>query len=382
MALDHDEAFRRRVARAWRQQQPDLAADLEAGHVPAAVDPVQAALGSYLGRGDDWHGRLTRALATLATDESSAPKQPGPGGEAVGDQSALSEARIRLAAAEAASTELAQEVATMRREQRRLRSDADRSRAAARSAQQELLQERERFARTLTERDEAVRQAQHQAEDARHQVAAARQAAKDGRSLAELRARLLLDTIVHSASGLRRELALPPAAGAPADVVADQLKPGSPAPGIATRGLAADDPALLAEVLRMPLAHLLVDGYNVSIEGYGGLPLIDQRRLLIDGLSALAARTSAEITCCFDGADVDSRAQKLDRGVRVLFSDPGMTADELIRRLVSAEPEGRVLVVVSSDAEVAQRATAAGARAVPSSALLRLLGAGQRDRRR
>ena len=118
------------------------------------------------------------------------------------------------------------------------------------------------------------------------------------------------------------------------------------------------------------------------MEGYGGLPLVDQRRLLIDALSPLAARTSAEITCCFDGAEVDGRPTGLVRGVRVLFSDPGMTADELIRRLVRAEPRGRMLVVVSSDAEVAETAVAAGARSVSSTVLLRLLGAGQRDRRR
>jgi predicted RNA-binding protein with PIN domain len=135
-------------------------------------------------------------------------------------------------------------------------------------------------------------------------------------------------------------------------------------------------------LLKLPRAHLIVDGYNVTMEGYGSLPLIDQRRLLVDALSALAARTSAEITCCFDGAELDARSQKLERGVRVLFSDPGMTADELIRRLVGAEPRGRVLVVVSSDAEVAQRSSAAGARPVPSTALLRLLGSGRRDRRR
>ena len=43
------------------------------------------------------------------------------------------------------------------------------------------------------------------------------------------------------------------------------------------------------------------------------------------------------------------------RGVRVLFSAPGEIADDVIRRLVAAEPEGRPLMVVSSDKEVADR---------------------------
>jgi predicted RNA-binding protein with PIN domain len=118
------------------------------------------------------------------------------------------------------------------------------------------------------------------------------------------------------------------------------------------------------------------------MEGFGGLPLVDQRRLLVDGLSALAARTSAEITCCFDGAEVEGRTRGLVRGVRVLFSDPGTTADDLIGRLVRAEPRGRVLAVVSSDAEVIAAAVAAEARSFRSTVLLRLLGTGLRDRKR
>jgi predicted RNA-binding protein with PIN domain len=62
--------------------------------------------------------------------------------------------------------------------------------------------------------------------------------------------------------------------------------------------------------------------------------------------------------------------------VRVLFSEAGTTADELVRRLVRAEPPGRPVVVVSSDNEVVSGVRAAGARAVPATALLRLLARG------
>ena len=75
----------------------------------------------------------------------------------------------------------------------------------------------------------------------------------------------------------------------------------------------------------------------------------------------------------FDGASVGAPSVPVARGVRVLFSADGQTADELIDRLVRAEPSGRPVVVVSSDNEVAGRAAAAGARAVPSAALLRRL---------
>jgi predicted RNA-binding protein with PIN domain len=59
-----------------------------------------------------------------------------------------------------------------------------------------------------------------------------------------------------------------------------------------------------------------------------------------------------------------------------MFSEPGMTADELVRRLVRAEPVGRPVVVVSSDGEVMRGVRAAGARAVPAQALLRLFSRG------
>ena len=65
-----------------------------------------------------------------------------------------------------------------------------------------------------------------------------------------------------------------------------------------------------------------------------------------------------------------------EREHRVLFSEAGTTADDLVRRLVRAEPPGRPVVVVSSDKEVASGVRAAGARPVPATALLRLLARG------
>ena len=61
------------------------------------------------------------------------------------------------------------------------------------------------------------------------------------------------------------------------------------------------------------------------------------------------------------------------RGVRVLFSSPGVIADDVIRDLVGAEPPGRPVVVVSSDAEVVRDVLRAGARTAAAPALSRLL---------
>lgn len=389
MALERDQTFRRQVAASWRRANPELAEQLDDGRVAPGLAPELVAAGLYLCRPEGWQSELDRWLAAIVVDQQVAErdrKVSQADSEAAQAQAALAAARAELDAAQVSVAQLADELSTLRREQRRLRSDADRARAASREVERKAAEEVDGLRTALTERDTLVREAQRQAQEAQDQLASAKRSVKDGRSLAELRARLLLDTIVESASGLRRELALPPGSQAPADLVADQLSArvstGPTRPSVPSRGLHPNDPALLAELLRVPRAHLLVDGYNVTMEGYGGLSLVDQRRLLIDALSALSARTSAEVTCCFDGAEVDGRAPGLIRGVRVLFSDPGMTADELIRRLVRAEPRGRMLVVVSSDAEVAEAAIAAGARSAASTVLLRLIGAGQRDRRR
>jgi predicted RNA-binding protein with PIN domain len=61
------------------------------------------------------------------------------------------------------------------------------------------------------------------------------------------------------------------------------------------------------------------------------------------------------------------------RGVKVVFSPEGVIADQVISELVAAEPSGRVVVVVSSDQEVARDASAAGARSVAAEALVGLL---------
>lgn len=113
----------------------------------------------------------------------------------------------------------------------------------------------------------------------------------------------------------------------------------------------------------------MVDGYNVTKSAFGGLTLELQRRHLVDGLASLAARTGAEVTCCFDGRPSPMPTASLARGVRVRFS-VGEIADDLIRRLVRAEPAGRVVVVVTSDQEVTHDVEADGAYVVPSATLV------------
>ena len=139
-------------------------------------------------------------------------------------------------------------------------------------------------------------------------------------------------------------------------------------------GLGVRDAAALDQLLRLRGAHLIVDGYNVTKTGYAELALSDQRERLIQQLAALNARTGAETTVVFDGAGVVSVPTTTPRGVRVLFSDPGVLADDVIRSLVAAEPHGRPLVVATSDKEVVTSVRDHGAYSVASAVVLTALG--------
>jgi predicted RNA-binding protein with PIN domain len=208
-----------------------------------------------------------------------------------------------------------------------------------------------------------VAQERARAERAAADAEIARQSAREARQADEVRLALLIDTIDGAVTGLRRELALGARGARPADMVRGATS------GIGQGGKIADV-STLDRYLALPNVHLIVDGYNVTKTGYPELALADQRDRLIHQLSALAARTSAEVTVVFDGAGVLSVPASVPRGVRVLFSDRGVLADDVIRNLVAAEPSGRPMVVATSDRAVADSVRGGGAHPTPSAVLV------------
>ncbi|MGB3444999.1 MAG: NYN domain-containing protein [Actinophytocola sp.] len=238
--------------------------------------------------------------------------------------------------------------------------EIERIRAEARAQVAALTEQRDR------ERERAEAGRAH-AERAEADAEIARQSAREARQADEVRLALLVDTLDGAVTGLRRELALGGSGPRPADLV----RGATEAHGSVGR---VEDPAALERLLALPSVHLVVDGYNVTKTGYPELSLSDQRERLIRQLAALAARTSAEVTLVFDGAGVVAVPTTAPRGVRVLFSDPGVLADDVIRALVTAEPEGRPVVVVTSDRAVADSVRRRGAHPVPSAVLLARLG--------
>jgi predicted RNA-binding protein with PIN domain len=373
--LATDPTFRQRVASRAVEAAGELGLAVQEGTPPAAADPVEVAALAYLARPDHWLDLLAAATTTLRTDAES--------GAIVAK---LTAAEHQVARAEHERTVAKIEAEKLRDELNRLRVEAaglrDEVRTLGRGLREAQARERKAAELLATERGRANRAAQDadaeqrrlraRLADAEVAASGARASAKEARAVDDTRLWLLLETIGQAAAGLKRDLALQAPTRLPADYVADELADRPGGRRAEARALEADDPVRLDQLLALPRAHLVVDGYNVTKKGFGDVSLEQQRSRLGSALAGLAAQTGAEVTVVFDGADKVVGVPQT-RGVRVLFSRKGETADELIRQLVRAEPDGRPVVVISSDREVADGVRRHGAYPLSSDTLLRRL---------
>ncbi|OLE25535.1 MAG: hypothetical protein AUG44_15665 [Actinobacteria bacterium 13_1_20CM_3_71_11] len=375
--LAGDPLFRQRVSGRVLEEAADLGTAVLEGACPAAADPVEVAAIGYLARPPGWLEMVEAAGEIVRAETDSA---------AVAES--LRDAEQRLARAEhdraVAKVEadklrdelarLRDEAAGLREENRTLGRSVRELQAKEKRASELVATEKGRLARALADHDAELRRLRARLAEAEATAGANRQNAKEARQVDDARLWLLLETIGQAAVGLRRELALEPSHLLPADVVAAESAARPGAETNRARALDADDPARLDQLLALPKAHLVVDGYNVTKTGYPDVSLEQQRSRLVSGLGGIAAQTGAEVTVVFDGAERVVGLPPTPRGVRVLFSRKGETADELIRRLVRAEPAGRPIVVISSDREVADGVRRHGAYPLGSLTLIRRLG--------
>ncbi|HEU4948626.1 MAG TPA: NYN domain-containing protein [Kribbella sp.] len=363
--LETDAHFRRLVAFEVRREHPELGDAVAEGLPVPAAEPGEVAALAYLLRPDDWEQRIADAAQVV-------PEPPRVDDDAISrladqlDQARTETRQVRERLREQI-TELKAENVILRRklnEARQrisgLQSDLEQRTAEAGSAD-------ERVDAARAEVDRELRKLRARVTELEAVEHAARRTAGQERELASVRTRLLLDTLVEAAGGLRRELALPPGGELrPADTVAG-VEPSAAPVG---RSAPGDDPALLDDLLSLPQVHLIVDGYNVTKTAWPTSPLHSQRQRLVTALGALVAQRRVEVTVVFDGAELSGPVQlHSPRGVRVRFSPAGVTADEVIRQLVRAEPPGRPVVVVSSDREIAESIVTMGARALAATSL-------------
>ncbi len=375
-ALD-DPDFRSHLAVQVKASVPKVAAALEAGPPFEHADLPDIAALAYIQRPPGW------TEVVLSADDSSSDSA----GEAVADLSAtVARLSDQLDQARGETKRVRErmrgQLESLKADNTQLRRTLGETRGSLRTAESAAAAADELVNQARRESDVAQRELEAETRRLRAKVgaleadlAASRRSARGGREAETARLRLLLDTLVGALDGLRRELALPTSESLPADNI-DAVDPASPHPARVGLSLPGDDPTLLRELLDLPRLHLIVDGYNVSKTAWGSATLEQQRQRLLTSIAGLVAGRRVETTVAFDGAELARPpAVTAPRGVRVLFSQPGVIADDLIRDLVRAEPKGRPIVVVTTDRELAESVIRVGARTVASAALVRLIGA-------
>jgi predicted RNA-binding protein with PIN domain len=112
--------------------------------------------------------------------------------------------------------------------------------------------------------------------------------------------------------------------------------------------------------------HIIIDGYNLIRQSkqLGALDMQDiqlGREALLDLLAAYKKIKAHRITVVFDGTRSPMLNLQRDRqkGITIVFSHSGETADRVIKRM--ARREGEKAMVVSSDREIVRAVEARGA---------------------
>jgi predicted RNA-binding protein with PIN domain len=371
-ALEDDDEVRESIATQVLARAAYDEETLAAAGTDPQADPVEVAALAWLVRVPGWEALVAPAVERLRGHAASARETAELErlrGRVSDSEQSMRDLRART---RAQVEELRTENASLRRKLGESRASEREARAAAEELERAVEEARRATVDRAAGQDKELRRLRARVAELEEELAAGRRAARSERDEVTIRARLLLDTVIDAASGLRRELALPSVEGAPADRIEDDLvRTAAERTGPGAVGGAA----LLERVLGMPRARLIVDGYNVSKTAWPTAPLDTQRTRLLAGLAPLVARWGAETTVVFDAAAATARTgTPAPRGVKVVFSPEGVIADDVIRDLVAAEPPGRVVVVVSSDREVAADVLRAGARSLPAQALVGLLG--------
>ncbi|MDN5896017.1 MAG: NYN domain-containing protein, partial [Nocardioides sp.] len=342
--LETDAEFREHVTTQIAVSMPVLVAAVTAGEAPEAADPVDVAALLWIARPEGWEASYDEAVQRL---QEATPSRDVAEVERLQSKLETAEQANRGLRADhkAQAEQLKAENTSLRRKLGEARASLRAASSASEAARVEVEQARDRAEKSQVASEAEARRLRGQREELNEQLGAARRDARSGRDEATLRARLLLDTLLEAGQGLRRELALPAVTGSPGNrVEAEVALAGSRTPSSAG-AFGPSSPVLLEQYLAMPRARLIIDGYNVSKAVWPESTLEAQRIRLLNGLGSLIARTGAETTVVFDAASASSRGVvNAPRGVKVLFSPEGVIADDVIRDLVDAEPEGRVVI--------------------------------------
>jgi predicted RNA-binding protein with PIN domain len=342
-AVEHDEAFRQRIA---------VAAD-EAAVGRAGV--------LWLRRPEGWSAELARVVAgdvpapTVSPDKALLRRVEVAERDVRAVRAELAAVKADLAARGRAETESDAAV----RKLERLRSDAEAESARLHkkldNATVEMIRMRERF----DEQREVLGATRADLVAARREVASL------------LPRQELLAAMAEARAALDRA----------DEAIARTTKPRATSPDAAPsrerlrlpRGLTVREADGVRHLLAVNGIVAFVDGYNVAKLGWPKDDLPTQRERLNDLLDELATRHGTDLRVVYDGTG--STPEPRVRGgrrrrVEVEFSPAGVIADDTIVERVRSIPTEQSVLVVTSDAALTRRCERLGATVVTSATLL------------
>jgi predicted RNA-binding protein with PIN domain len=117
--------------------------------------------------------------------------------------------------------------------------------------------------------------------------------------------------------------------------------------------------------------HIVIDGYNLLHASRGmdhdwtHLELEEARTAIISFLATRRQPTRENITIVFDGAaELIVPRESRVHGIEIVFSEPGVNADEAIRILVATSPNPKSVLVVTADRQIKDAVLKVGAKVV------------------
>lgn len=128
-------------------------------------------------------------------------------------------------------------------------------------------------------------------------------------------------------------------------------------------GLLSDSLAAASYLLDRPDVVVIIDGYNAILDPWTEGHLSQRRAVLLSALDAFISHRGPRVLVVFDGSH-DAAGGGERRLSRIVYSPPGVIADDTINAEVQSLPTSVGVVVITDDQELVRRVRRQGANTV------------------